>query len=346
MASQLIIPRALDANGDSASGALAYVYETGTTTPVTVYTDTGLSVAHASPIVANSAGYFAQAFYGGSTALKVVVQDSTGSTLVTYDPVPLVSLSNAAASDVTFSPVTENTALDVQSAIAGITDGTADFSSIQIDSAVKTGVTGADPLLVTGTPGAAGDVATWNADGDLVGGTTGGMDFIISRDASGGASLEFTEFDATKYDSYLFVLEGIVNASGTPFLDLQTSTNGGSTWDSGASDYAHVRRQNSMAVSPTDSLVGDDADSQIILAGSSISSSGAGVSGTVRIYSAGLAKYTAVDWSLIFDAGSLNMSNGSGYRLSAADVDGVKFFFSGSTNTASGTITMYGLRNA
>lgn len=120
MANQLIIPRALDANGDPASGAKANVYETGTTTPVTVYTDTGLSLAHANPIVADSAGYFAQAFYGGSIALKVVVTDSADATLVTYDPVPLVSLSASAATDVTFSPTTEIPSTDVQAAIVAV----------------------------------------------------------------------------------------------------------------------------------------------------------------------------------------------------------------------------------
>lgn len=170
MASQLIIPRQLDANGNPVSGAKALVYETGTTTPVTVYTDTGLSVAHANPIVSDSSGYFAQAFYGGSVALKVVVTDASDVTLVTYDPVPLVSLSSSAATDVTFSPTTENTATNAQAAISGITDGTADFSSIQIDGAVKTGVSGVDETLLTGTAGTDGNTAVWNADGDLVDG--------------------------------------------------------------------------------------------------------------------------------------------------------------------------------
>lgn len=120
MATQLIIPRQLDANGDSASGAKAYVYESGTTNPITVYTDTGVSIPHSSPIVANSAGYFAQSFYGGSLALKVVVTDSADATLVTYDPVPAVGLSGAAASTITFSPTTAVPYTNVQSAIVGV----------------------------------------------------------------------------------------------------------------------------------------------------------------------------------------------------------------------------------
>lgn len=161
MATQLIIPRQLDANGDPASGAKALVYETGTTTPVTVYTDTALSVAHASPIVANSAGYFAQAFYGGSTALKVVVTDSADATLVTYDPVPLVALDGSAAVNVSFSPTTEIPQTNVQAAIV---------EPIVFDRMAAAALTGVDTKLVTGTAGTTDFTAKWNVDGDLVDG--------------------------------------------------------------------------------------------------------------------------------------------------------------------------------
>ena len=173
MATQLIIPRQLDANGDAASGAKALVYETGTTTPVTVYTDTALSVAHASPIVADSAGYFAQAFYGGSTALKVVVTDSSDATLVTYDPVPLVSLSGSAASDVTFAPTTEIPQTDVQAAIVAVEAKTIQTADLADDAVTRAKIadaamSGDDSTLITGTAGTSGNLASWNADGDLV----------------------------------------------------------------------------------------------------------------------------------------------------------------------------------
>jgi hypothetical protein len=151
MSNQLIIPRALDANGDSASGAKAYVYQTGTSTPVTVYQNTGLSVAHANPIVANSAGYFAQAFYGGSTALRVVITDSADATLVTYDPVPIVSLSSAAASSISFTPTTPIPATDVQSAIVSV-QSTLDTRVKPLENGARVAVSGGSSSAYTLTP--------------------------------------------------------------------------------------------------------------------------------------------------------------------------------------------------
>ena len=51
-------PRALDINADPVSGGKLYMYEAGTTTPVTTYTDAALSIAHPHPIIADSAGQF------------------------------------------------------------------------------------------------------------------------------------------------------------------------------------------------------------------------------------------------------------------------------------------------
>lgn len=141
MAQQLLIETQFDDNGDPLAGALAYVYLTGTTTPVTVYSDTGLTVPHAQPIVANAAGLFAQAFYVGATALKVVYKTAAGVTRYTRDPAPLASISTSEAEDVSFSPITGVASTDVQSAIAevqgNITDNTANQNTL-----VQTGGSG------------------------------------------------------------------------------------------------------------------------------------------------------------------------------------------------------------
>jgi hypothetical protein len=127
MANQLIfaIPRMTDANGDAASGAQVNFYQTGTTTPVTVYSDVGLSVAHPSPLVADSSGKFAQVFYGGPTEVKAIIKDSDDNTLLQLDPCPLIVTTSSAAESITFSPVSGNAATDVQEAIENNTLGLA-----------------------------------------------------------------------------------------------------------------------------------------------------------------------------------------------------------------------------
>ena len=70
--------RAYDDNGDPVAGALAYFYETGTTTEVTTYADEALSTANTNPVQADGFGVFPPIFYGGTTDLKVRVTDASG----------------------------------------------------------------------------------------------------------------------------------------------------------------------------------------------------------------------------------------------------------------------------
>ena len=106
----------LDGNGTPYPGALARFYVSGTTTPLTAYTDIGLSVAHAVPVVADANGVFPP-IYLGATAAKVVITSSTGAAIKTIDPVPRSSASATGASQVSFSPTVAIPSLTVQAAI-------------------------------------------------------------------------------------------------------------------------------------------------------------------------------------------------------------------------------------
>ena len=117
MADLLGIPRALDSNGDPVSGAKAYIYETGTTTPVTTYTDSDLTTAHTNPIIADSDGRFEEAFAGTSTSLRCLMTTSADVTVRDYDPIPKSSSSKAGAGQVSSDPFTGNGATNVQEAL-------------------------------------------------------------------------------------------------------------------------------------------------------------------------------------------------------------------------------------
>jgi len=64
--SQSLVPF-LDPNGDPYSSAVVYFYDAGTTTPLTVYQDAGLSVSHPSPVPADSSGTFPAIFLPPTT---------------------------------------------------------------------------------------------------------------------------------------------------------------------------------------------------------------------------------------------------------------------------------------
>ncbi len=70
-------------NFTPADGALLYFYEAGTTTPKTVYTDRGETIAHANPVVADAGGVFAPIYVSG--LYKMVLKDKNGVTQWTED---------------------------------------------------------------------------------------------------------------------------------------------------------------------------------------------------------------------------------------------------------------------
>lgn len=80
---QSMIP-VVDSNGVPISGAKLYVCEPGTTTLASIYTDVGLSVAAANPMVTNSAGFVQQGIiYIGPQTYKIVAKESDSTSVST-----------------------------------------------------------------------------------------------------------------------------------------------------------------------------------------------------------------------------------------------------------------------
>lgn len=99
--------QALDSNGDPISGALLYSYEAGTTTEKDVWTDAALSVAHANPIVADSAGRFGT-IYVSPDIYKFVLQTAAAVEIWTDDnkTVPDPVTATAVTSETITGPTT------------------------------------------------------------------------------------------------------------------------------------------------------------------------------------------------------------------------------------------------
>lgn len=75
---------AADTNGAPVNAAKAYWYLAGTSTAATVYTDVNLTVAHATPVVANSAGRFPEIYLSPGVSYKLDMQTSAGVSLSGY----------------------------------------------------------------------------------------------------------------------------------------------------------------------------------------------------------------------------------------------------------------------
>jgi len=172
----------------------------------------------------------------------------------------------------------------------------------------------------------------------------GDLSFIATADAADDAVMDFTGFDATKYDAYLFVLQNIEPATDAAALYLRTSSDGGATYDSGATDYSWVRRTTSAVITAQS---GEAEAARIdISAGVGTGAGEKGISGEIKIFGPHLAKQTSVRASLdcVNNGGNYEMREVVGYRNEEAPVDAIRFLFS-TGNIASGSITMYGMRN-
>lgn len=88
MPQRLLLPRsqAVGLDGRPLAGAKLYTYESGTSTPKAVFTDAGLSVAHANPVEADAAGRFPAMFLAAGD-YKTILTDAADAVIATDDPV-------------------------------------------------------------------------------------------------------------------------------------------------------------------------------------------------------------------------------------------------------------------
>ena len=85
MAAVLIFPPLIGETYEA--GDKLYVYETGTSTPVTVYQDDDLATAHSTPVVADATGRFDPIYVNETVGdIKITVTDSNDVVRYTIDP--------------------------------------------------------------------------------------------------------------------------------------------------------------------------------------------------------------------------------------------------------------------
>ncbi len=215
------------------------------------------------------------------------------------------------------------------------------------DSGVRMGATGARVTdIETTITDDDTKLPTSGAVVDYVAANPVGVGVIETQDLSSAASADFTGFDASLYDAYLFVLQNVVPATDSANLIMRTSANGGSTYDSGAVDYRSASLGlTSLNAAANQNGNGDDAMTLALSVGSDTGEDG--VSGELKMPGPHLAQTARASWdlNLIGPTGVFVTLTGSGIRDSQAAVDAVRFMFS-TGNIESGTITMYGLNNS
>lgn len=216
MADQLIpdIAPVLDANGDPVSGGTVTFYQTGTTTLVTIYSDSAGTSPLSNPVTLDAAGRpSSQIFYTGSTGVKAVIKNSLGVTVRTVGPIPRVSISDAAASGITFNPIVNNAATNVQQAIENnrttlnnLVDGTTPFTAIDVNGGAIDGTVIGANSAAGGTfstvtiNGGTATLATVDINGGAIDGTV-----IGANSAAAGTFGALTATGAVAFDTTLTV---------------------------------------------------------------------------------------------------------------------------------------------
>jgi hypothetical protein len=164
---------------------------------------------------------------------------------------------------------------------------------------------------------------------------------IVSTPVS---SVDFTSFNASQYNSYEIEFQNVIPSTDNSALHIRTSSDGGATYDSGASDYTYsafikTSTGTDFARSSTGATFGLIADA----IGNAANEDGA--SGIIRIYGPHLARRTGMNHQTSTSAGdgSTRFTTGHIMRMASADVDAVQVFFSAG-NIASGTIIFRGFK--
>ena len=229
-------------------------------------------------------------------------------------------------------------------------DGSLNLADLDIDGGTDIGAALVDADLMIVDDGAGGTnrkatmdrLATYMAT--KIG---GGTEFISSTDISNAGTFAFTGFDDSKYDVYKLFFSNLTPANDNTNFQMVSSSNGGSSYDTSANSYtiANLYSQSGY-IAGAGSLAGY---AYMPVTGSMGTASGeeGGASIEITIFGPHLAQYTH------FQTRAYYVSNGSqpahqkgGHnRVSAADVDAVRFAFS-SGNIASGTFTAYGMVNS
>ena len=241
-------------------------------------------------------------------------------------------------------------------AITGVTALTVDNLNLDLNTIISTNANGNINITPNGTGDLVLDGLKWpQADGTanqvIKTNGSGQLSFtnnnntwalLSSQSASASASINFSGLLTTAYSYYKIIITHVVPATDGAIFYCRTDSNGGASYDSGASDYIYA--VNFISTAPAASQLGSGGASQIIFTGTVGSTPNEHLTFEVSILDPTSATlYATINWHGMFysDAGIWYRVVGTGQRASNS-VDSIQFLFS-SGNIASGDFKLYGL---
>ena len=180
--------------------------------------------------------------------------------------------------------------------------------------------------------------------------TPPGLVLLASASPSAAASVDIVSAITATYETYLLVYNNLRPATDDSVLYLRTSTDNGSTFDTGTGYAFDTQTYSAGTGTAVINTSGGGAqieltDDTALLGVGNLTTEG--VSGHVWIYSPlSTAHYTLItgESAYVDQDATLAASRTAGARTAAADVDAVQLLFD-SGNITSGEVRFYGVRN-
>lgn len=156
---------------------------------------------------------------------------------------------------------------------------------------------------------------------------------------------DFTILNLSTDFVYKFFLTNFSAVADNADMWIRTSTNNGASFDAGASDYVWARQVISMETASIEGVFGDQADAKIVVHPAAGNAANEFSGWEITCFNPSGAFYTqfTMEGMGIGTDGIPDLIYGSGMRLSAADVNAVRFLFN-ATTVATGTLKVYALK--
>ena len=176
-----------------------------------------------------------------------------------------------------------------------------------------------------------------------------GWELISSATASSDATIEFNNLSST-YSEYLVVMAGIVPVTDATHLYMRMSTDNGSSFDAGSTDYRYACVSNQSNATTLSGPTGTSAGTtqiQITREAMDSDTSHVNFNCNLWLYDPMDAQSTFCNWTLAHErsAATLTFTSGAGQMYAAGAVDAIQFLCS-SGNIESGEFYLYGMRKA
>lgn len=176
-----------------------------------------------------------------------------------------------------------------------------------------------------------------------------GMALLSTSTPAAASSVDLVGFDS-RFSRYIITFDALVPATNNDTLSVRTSSDGGSTFDSGGSDYSYTGMQTYAGLGSA-SFVASTGDTKVLLHSltpvSSTASNG-GISGRIELLAPSQATgyhhmlFEAV-WQTESFGGKLSHAQGGAARRSSTAVNALRLYFAGG-NITSGTVRVYGVQ--